>query len=79
MPFYSYNFVLLAACAIFFYKAGTIDEDAGPMWGLLWAALSVVISFMVWRGLGWGLLPMIATQVVLFFGIAVVRVLREKK
>jgi hypothetical protein len=74
MPFYSYNFILTLVFALVLYRAGVQDESPG----LLWAALSVVISLVVWLGLGWGVLAMIIAQVALFVGIGVVRVLRER-
>jgi hypothetical protein len=73
LPFYSFNFVLTVVFAVFFYRAGVFDN--GP--GLLWAALSVVISLAVWQWLRWGLLAMILGQVVLFAGIGVFRVIRK--
>jgi hypothetical protein len=73
LPFYSWNFLLTVVFAIFFYRAG--EFDGGP--GLLWAALSVAISFLVWWWLRWGLLPMILGQLGLFVGIGVFRVFRK--
>jgi len=73
MPFYSLNFVLIVVFAIFFYRAG-VSEDSP---GLLWAALSVAISFLIWQWLGWGLLGMILGQIGLFFGISIFRVIRK--
>src|SRR5437667_4002790 len=49
MPFYSFTFILLVACAIFFYRAGEFDGSSG----MLWAALSVAISVVAWRVFGW--------------------------
>lgn len=63
----------MVVCAVFFYRAGVFDD--GP--GLLWAALSVLISLAVWQWLGWGLLAMILAQVVLFVGIGVFRTIRK--
>jgi hypothetical protein len=74
LPFYSFNFVGMVVFAIFFYRAGVFDNSPG----LLWAALSVVISFLTWQWLHWGLLGMILGQIALFFGIAVFRVIRNK-
>ena len=73
MQFYSFNFLLMVVFAIFFYRAG--EFDGGP--GLLWAALSAVISFLIWQWLGWGLLAMILGQVGLFVAIGVFRVIRK--
>jgi len=73
MQFYSFNFLLMVVFAIFFYRAG--EFDGGP--GLLWAALSVAISFLIWQWLGWGLLAMLLGQVGLFIAIGVFRVIRK--
>jgi len=73
LPFYSFDFILMVVFAIFFYRAGVFD--GGP--ALLWAALSVLISLLVWQGLGWGLVAMILGQVGLFVGIGVFRVIRK--
>ena len=73
MPFYSFNFILMVVFAIFFYRAGIFDD--GP--ALLWTAISVLISLLVWQGLRWGLMAMILGQVGLFVGIGVVRVMRK--
>jgi hypothetical protein len=73
MPFYSFNFVLMVVFAIFFYRAGKFEDSPG----LLWAALSVLISFLVWWWLGWGLLAMFLGQVGLFVGISVFRAIRK--
>jgi hypothetical protein len=74
MPFYSYNFILTVVFAVVLYRAGVQDESPG----LLWAALSVAISLVVWLVLGWGVLPLIIAQAALFIGIGVFRVLRER-
>jgi len=73
MPFYSFNFLLLIVFAVFFYRAGEFDNAPG----ILWAALSVVISLLVWQWLRWGLLAMVLGQVALFVGIGVVRAIRK--
>jgi hypothetical protein len=67
LPFYSLNFVLMVVFAIFFYRAGLFDD--GP--GLLWAALSVAISFLIWQWLRWGWLAMILGQICLFLSLLV--------
>jgi hypothetical protein len=75
MPIYSYNLVLMVVCAVVFYRAGAADESPA----LLWSALSIIVSAVIWLGLGWGFLAMVLAQVALFFGIAIVRVLRESQ
>jgi hypothetical protein len=74
LPFYSFNFVLLVVFAVFFYRAGVFDD--GP--ALLWAVLSILISFLFWQWLQWGLMGMILGQIGLFVGIGVVRVVRKQ-
>jgi hypothetical protein len=74
LPFYSWNFVLLVAFAIFYHRAAEF-EDASS---ILWTGLSVVISTVIWQGLHWGLLAMILGQVLLFIGIAVFRAMRDE-
>ncbi len=73
MPFYTFNFVLMAVFAIVFYRAGILEGAPG----LLWAALSVAISLSIWQWLGWGLLAMILGQIALFVGIGIARVIRN--
>jgi hypothetical protein len=73
MPFYSFNFLLTVVFAIFFYRAGEFEGSPG----ILWAALSVVISLLIWQWLKWGLLAMILGQIGLFIAIGVFRVLRK--
>ena len=73
MPFYSFNLVLMVVFAILFYRAGELEDSPG----LLWAALSALISFLVWQWLRWGLLAMILGQIGLFVGIGVFRAIRK--
>ena len=74
-PIYSFEFVLLLACAVFYYKAAEI-EDAPR---LLWSGLSVGVYLLTWRVLGWGLLGCLLGQVGLLVGIAGIRALRTWK
>lgn len=73
LPIYSFHFVLTVVFAIFFYRAGEFEEAPA----LLWSALSVAISLLMWLGLRWGLLGIILGQVCLFIGIGVFRALRK--
>jgi len=73
MMFYSFNFLLMVVFAIFFYRAGEFEGSPG----LLWAALSVAISFLIWQWLRWGLLAMVLGQIGLFVAIGVFRVIRK--
>jgi hypothetical protein len=73
MPLYSFHFVFLIVFAVFFYRAAAFED--GP--ALLWAALSVLISLLIWQWLRWGLLAMLLGQVGLFVGIGVFRAVRK--
>ena len=44
LPFYSFTFWLLVACAVFFYRAGEFEGTSGGVW----AGLSVLISGVIW-------------------------------
>jgi ABC-type thiamin/hydroxymethylpyrimidine transport system permease subunit len=74
LPFYSWNFVLMVVFAIFYYRAAEFEDCSGT----LWAGLSIAISAVIWQWLHWGLLAMILGQVLLFIGIGVFRVIRDK-
>ena len=69
LPLYSFTFVLLLACAVFFYRAGEFDGSSG----LAWAALSILISVAIWRWLHGGVLAVLLGQVGLFAGITLYR------
>jgi hypothetical protein len=69
MPFYSFNFVLLLACAVFFYRAGEFERTSG----LLWAGLSILVSLGIWFLLHGGFFSVLLGQVGLFVGITLYR------
>jgi len=73
MPFYTFEAVAMVVFAIFFYRAGQFDGSPG----LLWAALSIAVSFLAWQGLKWGLIGMLLGQIGLFVGIGIFRVCRK--
>ncbi len=73
MPFYSFNFILLVACAVFYYRAGVFER--GP--GLAWAALSILISLGIWFLLRGGFFSVLLGQVGLFVGITLYRYWRD--
>ena len=75
MPFYSLTFCFLLACAFFFYRAGEFERGRSP--GLLWAALSILISAAIWGWLHGGLIAVALGQVGLFAGITLYRVWKE--
>jgi hypothetical protein len=65
LPFYSFTFVLLLACAIFYYRAGEFEGSSG----FVWAAMSVLISVVIWQWLHGGFLAVLFGQLGLFAGI----------
>lgn len=69
LPFYSFTFILLLACAVFFYRAGEFEGSSG----LAWAALSLLISVAIWRWLHGGFIAVLLGQVGLFAGITLYR------
>jgi uncharacterized membrane protein len=62
--------VVLSVCAIFFYRAGQHERS----WGVLWALLSIAVSFLAMRFLDWGMIGVFVGQAVLFVGITLYRV-----
>jgi hypothetical protein len=74
-PLYSFQFVLLVACAVFFYKGAEMENRPG----FLWAGMSVGVFFVTWWLWGWGVVGDLAGQAALGLGIAIVRVLLENK
>jgi hypothetical protein len=69
LPFYSFTFVLLVACAVLFYRAGEFEGSSG----VAWAGLSAVISVAIWRWLHGGFIAVLLGQVALFAGITLYR------
>lgn len=64
--------VVLSVCAITFYQMGRYERS----WGLLWAALSVLVSFGAMRYLPTGFLGVLLGQVALFVAITIYRMRR---
>ena len=65
LPFYSITFLLMAVCAVFYYRAGEYEGSSGWVWG----GLSVLVSLVVWRWLHGGFIAVLLGQVALFVGI----------
>jgi hypothetical protein len=65
--------LVLSVCAMVFYRAGQMEKS----WGVLWAGLSVLVSFLALRFLPWGLGGVFAGQVLLFVGITCFRMWRR--
>ena len=81
MPFLSANWILGFACAWIFLAMGRIEarngdaHDRGPWWALA----SILATVAAIRGFDAGWLAVVAYQALLYVGIAVVRVLLEKR
>lgn len=69
LPFYSFTFWLLLACAVFYYRAGEFEGSSG----VAWAGLSVIISVAIWRWFHGGFLAVLVGQAGFFAGITVYR------
>lgn len=69
LPFYSFTFVLVLACASFFYRVGQFERGSG----VAWAGLSVLISVAIWGWLHGGMVAVLLGQVGLFAGITFYR------
>jgi hypothetical protein len=69
MPFYSFDLIAMVVFALFFYRAGKSENSPG----LLWAALSILISLLISKWLKWGLFAMLLGQIALLIGIAIFR------
>jgi len=71
-----YTLILgLIAFAVFFNRAAEMEDDATP-W--IWSAVSVLVSVVTMFWLHWGWLGIILSQVGIFIGIAVIKLMREK-
>ncbi|MGA2661890.1 MAG: hypothetical protein ABSH34_30795 [Verrucomicrobiota bacterium] len=68
-PFYSFTFILLLACAAFFYRAGEFEGTSG----VAWAGLSILVSVAIWRWLHGGLIAVLLGQAGVFAGITLCR------
>ena len=69
----------IAGMIIFWNAAEWEARDGSPHRGVLWAALSLLISVLVLFVAGWSWLPWLVAQAGLFVGIAVVRVWLEDR
>ena len=77
MIFLQPNWIIAFVCAFVLYGAGKAEaREAGRNAGLLWAALSIVVSALLIRFFGAGWFLVIVGQVVLSAGIAVFRASR---
>lgn len=72
--FYYWPILVVAAFAVFFYRAA---EHEGA-WGVLWGGLSVVISVAALWWLHWGFWGVIAGQAALYVAIGLCRAIKEE-
>ena len=73
MNYTAIGFTILFAAL--YYSAGEIE--GAPNHGVLWAALSIVVSLIILAGIGGGIVALIVCQALLLIGIAVVRVILD--
>ena len=65
--------LMIAVFAAFFYRAAEFENESR----LLWCGLSIVISLVTLFYLHWGLLGIVLSQIGLFIGITVFRMVRK--
>lgn len=75
MVLYSYIIILIIVCAVFYYRAGELENTSG----LLWAGLSILTSIIVWLLLHGGFWTVLLGQVALFVGITVYRCVKDQE
>jgi len=71
--FYDFRFVMLLACAAFYYRAAHWENVSG----LLWTGLSVLVFVVTWIVLSLGLIGCLIGQVSLYIIITIIKVLRR--
>jgi hypothetical protein len=74
-PYYSLQFVFLLVCAILYYKIADLEDESS----VLWMGLSIATFMLTWRLLGWGYLGNFFGQALLFGGITLLRVWRDRR
>lgn len=80
MIFLQTNWILAFVCAFTFFNAGRFEAQHGArsdpaMW---WALMSIIASAIVIQLFGAGWILVLLTQVGLFIGITIYRVLRDR-
>lgn len=68
------SFVIIVACAVFFYRIGNADYGSGI---LLWG-LSIIISICALLFLPFPVLSLLAGQVLLFVNLTIYNLTRKK-
>ncbi len=71
----SFSSILVAVCALFFYRAGEFENASG----IAWAELSIAVSVAMWQWLGGGFLAVLGGQVALFAAITAYRARRANR
>ncbi len=66
--------VVVSVCAVAFYRMGRFERSSAS----LWAMLSVAVSILALRFLGWGLGGVFLGQLLLFAGITLHRMRRTR-
>lgn len=74
MPFYSFTFILILACAYFFYVAGRFEGGSG----VTWAGLSILVSVIIWHWLRGDFPLVLLGQVGLYVGITIYRARKKQ-
>ncbi|HTA65777.1 MAG TPA: hypothetical protein VK753_09740, partial [Xanthomonadaceae bacterium] len=69
----------VAGMIVFWNAAEWESRDGNPHHGVLWTALSLLLSVLVLFVLGWSAIPWLLVQAGLFIAIAAVRVLLEDR
>ena len=69
------QFIVLLVCASFFYKAAEFEDRSG----ILWAGASAGFFVLTWMVFHWGFVGDLAGQAALFVGIALARVIVDRR
>ncbi len=73
-PFYSFQFAFLLVFATAYYKMAELEGSSG----IAWAGMSVGVYMFTWRWLGWSHAGNFFGQAVLFGGITLWRVWKDR-
>lgn len=74
MIFYTFEFVLFLASAVFYYRAAEFENIPG----MYWAVPSMLVYLITWLGLSWTWFGCLLGQIALFASITAVRYFRNK-
>ena len=69
-----FGFVIMLACAGFYYTMGEMGKSSG----ILWAAISLVLWLGASLLLGWGMLGGLLTQAGLFVGLTAWNIVKAR-